>query len=240
MIFAAGLGTRLKPITNFKPKALAEINGVPLLEINIKRLMKFGFNNIVVNIHHFPGQVRDFLEKNKNFGAQIQVSDESDLLLDTGGGLKKAGDMLKSNGPILVHNVDIVSNFDLKELYEKHIASGALASLVCMERKSSREFLIDANNHLCGWQNNKTGELKMSRENAGYIKPIAFTGVHIINPELIDLINEKGVFSIVDVYLRLAKEHLIQTIKIDNPVWVDLGTPENLQKACALKLHEIK
>lgn len=235
MIFAAGLGTRLKPITNTRPKALAEINGVPLLEITIKRLLKFGFSDIVINVHHFSDLVVDFLAKNGNFGANITISDESDLLLDTGGGIKKAASLLKNSGPVLIHNVDIVSNIDLGNLCQSHIESGAMATLACMERKSSREFLINAQNQLCGWRNNSTGEIKMARESESFLKPIAFTGIHVINPELIDLISEKGVFSIVNVYLRLAREHTILVKTIDKPVWFDLGTPENLQKACSLK-----
>ena len=235
MIFAAGLGTRLKPFTNTHPKALAEINGIPLLEIIVKRLLSFGFDNIVINVHHFQDQILEFLQKNKNFNANISISDESTLLLDTGGGLKNASSLLINNGPILVHNVDIVSNIDLEWLYKSHIESNSLASLACMERKSSRDFLINAQHELCGWRNNSTKELKISRETENFLKPIAFTGIHVINPEFLNLITEKGVFSIVDVYLRLARDHSINVIEVDKPVWLDLGTPENLQKACALK-----
>ncbi len=235
MIFAAGLGRRLRPITDSRPKALVELNGVPLLEISIKRLINFGFNNIVINVHHFSSLIIDFLRKNDNFGISITISDESDLLLDTGGGLKKASFFFDDGNPFLIHNVDVVSNIDLMMLYKSHLEHNSLATLAVMERKSTRQFLVNANYELCGWKNTKTHELKIARETDNYLKPVSFCGIQVINPELFGLIHESGIFSITDLYLRLASEHTIKTIPFNNAIWFDLGTPENLENACGLK-----
>jgi NDP-sugar pyrophosphorylase family protein len=235
MIFAAGLGRRLRPITDSKPKALAELNGAPLLEITIKRLIHFGFDHIIINVHHFSSLIIDFLRKNNNFGISISISDESDLLLDTGGGLKKAAHFFDNNHPFLVHNVDVVSNIDLISLFKAHLTHNNLATIAVMERESSRQFLVNAQNELCGWKNNKTHELKIARETDNFLKPVSFCGIHIISHELLSLINETGIFSITDLYLRLASKHIIKTIPYNNAIWFDLGTPENLEKACGFK-----
>ena len=234
MIFAAGLGTRLKPLTLSKPKALAEINGITLLEITIKKLINSGFDDIIINIHHFPEQIIKFLEKNKNFEAKITFSDEQDLLLDTGGGLKKAAYFFNDNKPFLVHNVDIVSDINLKELLNIHLKNNCLATLACMKRESSRQFLMNRGNELCGWRNNKTGETIISKGNASELIPISFCGIHIINPEIFSTIIESGVFSIIDVYLRLAKDNKIKINEYSNISWVDIGSPEKLKVAEAV------
>jgi NDP-sugar pyrophosphorylase family protein len=235
MIFAAGLGRRLRPITDSKPKALAELNGVPLLEITIKRLIYFGFDDIIINVHHFSSLIVDFLRKNNNFGIAITFSDESDLLLDTGGGLKKAARFFNDKKPFLVHNVDVVSNIDLMLLYKSHLGHKSLATLAVMERESSRQLLVNAQYELCGWKNNKTHELKIARETDNYLKPVSFCGIHVISPELPGLINETGIFSITGLYLRLASNHIIKTLPFNNSIWFDLGTSENLEKACLFK-----
>jgi NDP-sugar pyrophosphorylase family protein len=230
MIFAAGMGTRLRPITDAKPKALVEINGVTLLEINIRNLIKYGFRDIVVNVHHFSNQVRDFLKINDNFGINIEVSDETDLLLDTGGGLKKAATLLAGKDPILVHNVDIISDIDLGEIYLSHQNANFIATLACMERESSRRFLANKQGLLCGWQNRKTGETKISRLQEINLKPISFCGIHVISPIFLDLIEEEGVFSVIDVYLRLAKAYPIFIKEITTKSWFDVGSIEVLEK----------
>ncbi|MGB1243748.1 MAG: sugar phosphate nucleotidyltransferase, partial [Chitinophagales bacterium] len=164
MIFAAGLGTRLRPLTNDKPKALVEVNGKPLLEIVILQLKRYGFRDIVVNVHYFAKQIIRFLEAKNNFGIHIQISDESDLLLETGGGLQKAKHFLCSDDePFLVHNVDILSDINLKALYQSHLEGSPLATLVVRNRKTSRYLLFDETNRLCGWKNVKTGEVRMMR-----------------------------------------------------------------------------
>jgi N-acetyl-alpha-D-muramate 1-phosphate uridylyltransferase len=231
MILAAGLGRRLSPITNSIPKALVEINGKPLLEIIISKLIGFGFNDLIINVHHFSDKIIDFLGSRNNFGINIIVSDESDLLLDTGGGLKKASSFFNDGKPFLVHNVDVLSNIDLSQLYKFHLHDNPLATLACQERNSTREFLVNSRNELCGWKNNKTGEVKICNESNTYLKPMAFCGIQIISPKIFNLITETGVFSIIDLYLRLSINHPIKLHPFNNATWLDIGSPDNLKKA---------
>jgi len=231
MIFAAGLGTRLRPLTNNKPKALVEINGKTLLEITIQKLILSGFDEIIVNVHHFAGQVIDFLKQYKTT-ARIEISDEWDLLLDTGGGLKKTAWFFNDNKPFLLHNVDIISDIDLTILYKAHLKNNdALATLAVNHRKSTREFLIDENNILTGWRNVHTGEKKISRSSTEKPQPVSFCGIHIINPAIFSLITEEGAFSITDLYLRLAVQHNILAYDTGNDKWIDVGTQKKLEQA---------
>ena len=231
MVFAAGLGTRLKPLTYSKPKALIEINGKPLLELIISKLIHFGYTDIIINVHHFSEMILDFLKTKKNFGISIQISDESDLLLDTGGGLKKASAFFDDGKPFLVHNVDVLSTINLKELYQLHIHNNTLATLACQERNSQRQFLANSENLLCGWKNNKTGETKISNYSEKNLKPMAFCGIQIIQPDLLTLISETGTFSIIDVYLRLSSGNNIKLQPFNSETWIDIGSPESLKKA---------
>lgn len=234
MIFAAGLGTRLRPLTYSKPKALLEMKGIPLLEIIIRKLIFYGFDDLIINVHHFPEMIVDFLKTKKNFGISISISDESGFLLDTGGGLKKAANFFNDGNPFIIHNVDVISNIDLKLLYKEHLKNNAIATLACMKRNSSRQFLANKNYELCGWKNNKTGETKICREMETSLKPFAFCGIQVINPELLEIISETGAFSIIDLYLRLASEHIIKLKPFNKVKWLDVGTPENLNKASLL------
>lgn len=231
MIFAAGLGTRLQPLTNNKPKALVEINGTTLLEIVINRLKLFGFNDIIINVHHFSDMIIDFLKKNNNFNINITISDESGAILDTGGGLKKAAWFFNDNKPFLVHNVDIISNIDLSEMYNNHIKSDAIATLAVKNRNSSRYFLFDENNTLCGWKNTKTKEIKITKETNSKLTLYAFSGIHVISPEIFNYITEKGKFSIIDVYLKLAATNKIMALNHDNSLWFDVGDKNKLIEA---------
>jgi NDP-sugar pyrophosphorylase family protein len=231
MILAAGLGTRLKPITDTRPKALVEINGKTLLEHTILNLKKSGFNEIVVNVHHFSNQVIEYLKEHNNFGCNIQISDESDLLLDTGGGVKKASQYF-DNQPVLIHNVDVITNIDIAALVKFHEQqSDAIATLAVKKRSTSRSFLIDCNKNLAGWRNNQTGETKISHGKISELTDIAFSCVYILNPEFITLMYETGVFSITDVFLRLAQNQRIATFDHSQDVWMDLGRIEHLQEA---------
>lgn len=231
MILAAGLGTRLRPLTNDKPKALVEINGEPILGILVKRLIKSGFDEMIINVHHFAYQVVEFIEKNKSFGISIAISDETDLLLDTGGGLKKAGWFFDDGKPFLVYNADILSDMNLKKLVAAHTESKAMATLVVRERESSRYFLFDDALQLCGWENRRTNERKISRQQATGLKPYAFSGIHVISPEIFKHISETGVFSIVDLYLRLASEHKILAYPENDSLWIDMGKKQGLDEA---------
>jgi NDP-sugar pyrophosphorylase family protein len=233
MILAAGKGTRLQPLTNVKPKALIDIDGTPLLEIIIRKVISSGFKEIVINVHHFAGQIYQFLEDNRNFGVDIQVSDEQDLLLDTGGGLLKAKHLLTDGDPILVHNVDIITNLDLAALYDFHRRSKPLATMAVKERNTSRSLLINNKGDLCGWKNNVSGEIKHSCGDLDKLVPIAFSAVHVMSPEIFEHITETGVFSIMDVYLRLAKTNRIATFNHDHDYWLDLGRIENIEEAAS-------
>lgn len=231
MIFAAGLGTRLKPLTDNKPKALVEVNGKPLLEHTIEKLQQYGYSDIIINVHHFVDQLKEFLVQKNNFGIHIGISDESDQLLDTGGGLKKASWFFNDNKPFLVHNVDVLSDIDLKILYQSHIQSNSIATLAVKQRDTYRYFLFDDLLNLCGWKNINTGELKISKGNSDTMTPLAFSGIQMLSPKIFELISETGKFSMIDVYLRLATYNHITGFRHDTGYWLDLGKPDNIKEA---------
>lgn len=232
LIFAAGLGTRLKEQTQNKPKALVLLAGKPLLQHVIERLKSFGIVHIVINVHHFADQVIEFIENNHSFGIQIDISDERELLLDTGGGLKKAGHFFTGNEPILIYNVDVVSNLDLNNLLGFHRLDNALATLVVRQRETSRYLMFDENMLLSDWKNFSSGEIIVSREASfANSKPFAFSGIHIVQPEILDLITEEGKFPIMDLYLRLAKSQKIKGYLDQSDLWMDLGKPAQLMEA---------
>lgn len=229
MVLAAGLGTRLRPLTNDRPKALVEVAGRTLLEIALERLREFGIRDVIVNAHHFADMVSDCLRAHDNFGMRVEVSRE-DVLLDTGGGLKKAGWFFKGDGdqPFVLHNVDVLSTIDLGKMAEAHRKSGALATLAVQDRKTSRYLLFDDDLQLCG---RRAGEDEIVRT-ASRLNSRAFSGIHVLSPRIIQLINEEGVFSIIDVYLRLAGDgEKIEGFRADEYYWRDLGRPENIVQA---------
>ncbi len=228
MILAAGLGVRLRPLTDNIPKALVKINKRPLLEITIRKLIENDFRKIIINVHHFSDQIKKFLEEN-TFAADIIISDESDLLLDTGGGIKNARKYF-DNSPILIHNVDIISNLDLKEFYQYHITDDAVASLCVSKRMSNRYLLFNNNDILCGWQDVKKDEKIIARNNQE-LNQFAFNGIHILNPELIDSFPDEKVFSVIKAYLKAAETEEIVAYKCDDIKWIDVGKTENLQTA---------
>lgn len=228
-IFAAGLGTRLRPLTNDIPKALVSFRDMPLLGHQILKLKSFGISRFVINIHHFGDKIIDYLKANNNFGVDIFISDERDELLDTGGGLKKATSLL-GDGPILIHNVDILTNLDLAKFLASHDESNNIATLCVKEQESDRVFLFDEIETLCGWRNNNTGEEIISRQTTT-CTPLAFTGIHILNREFVEKIPQKGVFSIVQSYLELCKTEPIGIYKDKSSNWIDVGTPESLKEA---------
>lgn len=231
MIFAAGLGTRLKPLTDNKPKALVEVAGKTLLEITIENLKEYGFRDIIVNVHHFSEQIISFLKRYNNFGINIEISDETELLLDTGGGLKKAEKFLSGNQPFLVHNVDVISDINLTDMFEFHIKKRALATLAVKERKTSRYFLFDDDHVLCGWRNTQTGDEKITRYTGCDLQNLAFSGIHVISPKIFSLLQNNGPFSITNAYLNLSSDSDIVAYKHNQNFWLDLGKPEALKKA---------
>lgn len=235
LLFAAGLGSRLKDHTQDKPKALVNLAGKPLLQHAIEYLKNNGISDITINVFHFAEQIISFIEENNSFGLKIHISDERDKLLETGGGLKKAGFLLKGNEPILIYNVDVISNLDLNSLLNYHLQQKALATLVVRTRETSRNLMFDPNLQLAGWKNFSTGETRISRmESFENAHPLAFSGIHIIQPELLELISEEGRFPIIDLYLRLAKNHPIKAFVDTSSIWLDLGKPEQLQAAESL------
>jgi len=231
MIFAAGLGTRLQNETAEKPKALVEIGGKPLLQRVIEKLKTEGITEIVVNVHHFSELVISFIKQN-NFGIPIHISDETENLLDTGGGLKKAARFFVGAEPVLVYNVDIISNMNFSQLIAEHRKSGALVTLVVRNRKTQRYFKFDAEKRLVGWINRKTGETKVSNsENFDKAIEMAYSGIHIFNPEIFPLMPETDRFSVTDFYLELAKTQKIMGFYDDSDLWMDVGKPEQLEEA---------
>ena len=231
MILAAGLGTRLKPVTDELPKALVEVNGKTLLEIAIRNLIENDFRRIVINVHHFADKVKDFINNN-TFAADIFISDESDLLLDTGGGIKHAQKFF-DNSPILIHNVDIISNLNLKEFYQYHNSDDSVASLVVSNRKSNRYLLFNESDILCGWQDVNKDEKIIVRDESK-LNQLAFNGIHILNPLLIDSFPDEKVFSVIKAYLKIAGTEDIHAYVSDEIKWIDVGKVDSLQKASQL------
>jgi len=235
MILAAGLGTRLRPLTDNRPKALVEINGRTLLEITLSRLRSFGVSEVIINVHHFADMILEYLKTNANFGMRIEVSRE-DVLLDTGGGLRKAayffvGDSTRSEDPFIVHNVDVLSTIDLRRMVEFHGAHQALATLAVQDRKTARYLLFDDQLQLCGRRagNDQEHELVRVVERS---QALAFSGIHVISPRLLRMMSEEGAFSIITTYLRLAGQgEKIFAFRADEYYWRDLGRPEGVAQA---------
>jgi mannose-1-phosphate guanylyltransferase len=237
MIFAAGLGTRLQPLTNDRPKALVEVAGHPMLEITLRRLAKFGIREVIVNVHHFADQVVEYLNKHDNLGMRIEVSRE-DVLLDTGGGLKKAAWFFledpastMEDEPFLLHNVDVLSNIDLDQMLWHHQTHNALATLAVQSRETSRYLLFDGKNELCGRRKGGEPAAELVRQVTD-LTPLAFCGIHVISTRLLKMLSEQGVFSIITSYLRLARQGAkIQAFRCDGAYWRDLGRIEAVRQA---------
>ncbi len=271
MILAAGLGTRLKPHTDTRPKALMQVGGKTMLQRVSEKLISSGVTDIVINIHHHEQQMRSFIDSMKYPGVRFHISDETALLLDTGGGIKKAWPLLRGEHPFIVYNIDILCDVDLNKMLEAHQRKGVLATLAVSDRTATR-YLLWKNGLLCGWENASTGETIVcntpshndpqaqdgikgsgkhtdgnARSQSAHhqsttnitpgqaihsgIERKAFSGIHVIEPAMIELMNETGVFSIKDVYLRLASTHPIACFQHDHHAWIDIGTPEKLDHA---------
>jgi mannose-1-phosphate guanylyltransferase len=235
MILAAGLGTRLRPLTDNRPKALVEIAGRTLLEITLSRLRTFGVREVIINVHHFASMILEYLKTNADFGMRIEISRE-EALLDTGGGLKRAAyffleDPNRSEEPFILHNVDVISTIDLRRMVQFHAENQALATLAVQEREASRYLLFDEQLQLCGRRSggNHNSEFVRSSQRA---QPLAFSGIHVISPRLFALMIEQGVFSIISSYLHLAaQEEKILAFRADEYYWRDLGRPDSLTQA---------
>jgi len=226
MIFAAGLGKRLGNITEKIPKALVDINGKTALQMAAEKCTQFGFDDIIINVHHFAGMVEKEVNRLNKLGLKISVSNEREKLLENGGGLYKARDFF-DNTPFLLYNVDIISDLDLSSLYKLHIEKRCLATLAVRHRPGKRFLLVDKSGQLQGWRNISTGEEILTGESSEGLSEIAFSSMHIVEPEIFDYMNE-GIYSMIDLYLKLAKDHNIFTLKHDEGYWIDVGTPESL------------
>lgn len=232
MIFAAGLGTRLKPFTDKHPKALAPVNGKPLLEHAIRYLQSYDIRDVVINVHHFPEQIESLLEQEQGFGSRISISDERGMVLETGGGLKKAAHFFRDED-FVVMNVDIMTNLDLHKMIQAHRSSAALATLAVMQRDSSRELLFDKDRQLCAWHNKNTGEIKTARQ-CNQLSAFSFSGIHVISTDIFPHITQEGKFSIIDTYLQLAATLSIKGYDHSGDQLIDVGKPDTLQKASVL------
>jgi NDP-sugar pyrophosphorylase family protein len=233
MVLAAGLGTRLRPFTDDRPKALVTLGGKTLLEIALLTLRSLGVDEVIVNVHHFAEMVCDYLDENGNFGMHVEISHEVELL-DTGGGLKKAAWFFLEDGgnePFILHNVDVLSTIDLSRMVRRHAEQDALATLAVQERDTSRYLLFDESGQLCGRRIGRDGLDEMARP-AAQILPLAFAGIHVISPRLLTEMREEGAFSIIDAYLNLAaRGEKIAAFRADEYYWRDLGRPENIAEA---------
>lgn len=229
LLFAAGLGTRLKPFTNEHPKALAQVNGKTLLQHNIQYLQSFNITKVVVNVHHFANQIIDIVNENNGWGSEIIISDETTEVLETGGGLVKAIPLFGTAENIVVMNVDILTNLNIEQMFQQHINTNALATLAVTNRTTSRYFVFNKENKLCGWMNTKTNELKgIKNFNESQHTKLAFSGIHIINKKTFSLIKQQGKFSMVDVYLGLMKANDIVAFNHSQDKFIDVGKPESI------------
>lgn len=228
MILAAGEGTRLMPLTKNMPKALLPVREVPLLQHCIQYFKFFGITEIIINVHHLSGQIKEFLSAHHDFGIRIEVSHERDELLNTGGGLMNARWFFDDGKPFFLAASDVITNLDLLQLYQYHLDHKPLATLAVKQRPSTREFIFDRQNNLCGWVNHVTGETRWSRPENDH-HAIAFSTIHVIEPELFNLVTEKGAFSMTDLYLRLAHRHIIKGFEHNASLWFECGRIENLE-----------
>jgi NDP-sugar pyrophosphorylase family protein len=238
MLLAAGFGTRLKPFTDYYPKALAVVNGKTLLQHNIEYLQRFNIYDVIVNVHHFAQQIIDAINQNNGWGSNITVSDETDAILETGGGLKRAGWYFKDKEDFVLMNCDVLTDLPLTEMILFHEINKPLATLATTTRESSRYFLFNEDNILCGWKNVKTGEKRIPQssflihEEGLELRAKAFSGIHIINQKIFSLMQQTEIkFSMVDVYLSLCAEHKILSFDHSATKFIDVGKPESLEAA---------
>ncbi len=239
MILAAGLGTRLRPLTDHRPKALVEVAGRTLLEITLARLRTFGISDVIINVHYFADMILKYLEKNDNLGMRIEISRE-EVLLDTGGGLKKAAYFFREQSePFILHNVDVISTIDLGRMVQFHAENQALATLAMQDRKTSRYLLFDEARQLCGRRSGSDEKTELVRSSQP-VQALAFSGIHVISPRIFSMMSEEGVFSIIQSYLRLAAQgEKILGFRVDEYYWRDLGRPENVVQAAEDFKHNV-
>ena len=231
MILAAGLGTRLKPLTDHLPKALVPLAGKPLLYHALMKLNAAGITDFIINVHHHQEQIIQYLNENENFGLNIEISNEANLL-DTGGGLKKAAWFFNDSAPFILHNVDVISSIDLNKIYNFHFERNALVTVAVKQRETSRYLLFDDAKNLAGWRSKKNGETRISRKTSGSLNEWSFLGIHVISPEIFSKFPTENRFSIIEFYLSLAGEtEKITAYDCNHEFWLDLGRKENFSEA---------
>lgn len=233
MIFAAGLGTRFKPFTDRHPKALAVVNGKTLLQRNIEYLQQYDITDVVVNVHHFADQIIEAIDKNNGWGSTITISDETDELLDTGGGLLKAKHLLYREEPLLTMNVDVLTDANLKYFLASHQQQNGIITVATTDRTTSRYLLFNKYNRMCGWRNATTGEVKLVLD-AKDITSKAFSGMAIFEPAALDLVTLTGKFSLIDAFLQLARDNKIASFDHSESKWMDVGKPGSVEQASAM------
>lgn len=231
MILAAGIGSRLKSLTSDKPKALVEIAGKPMLQWAIEHLIAQGITHLMINIHHFGDQIPAFLKLKKNFGVRIDISDERDILLDTGGAVKKASGFFTGDSPILIQNVDVISEVNLRELEDYHVFHKALCTLCVRQRPSGRGLLFDDQMHLKGWVNSNLNQHKWVTQEEPDLRTFAFSGIYLVQSEFASLLPFDGRFSIIDAWLKMAQSHKIIGYEDQSTHWFDIGTKEKIDHA---------
>ena len=238
MLFAAGLGSRLKPWTDHHPKALAIVNGKSLLQRNIEYLQRYGINDVVVNVHHFAGQIEAAVKSNDGWGSKVFISDERDEVLETGGGLWKARSFFEEHSVFLTMNADILTDLNLHQFTKTHQAGGCIATLAVMQRESSRQLLFDSQNHLRGWRNKKTGEEKGEVINSDFsgesLKELAFSGIACYKSDIFRYMPPGGKFSLTDFFLELSPKHPVLGYEHTGDALLDVGSQEKLKKAEAV------
>lgn len=228
MIFAAGMGRRLGKLTETIPKALVNVNGKTVLHRAVERCSSYGFDDIIINVHHFADMVEEEVHRLNKMGFRVAVSDEREMLLENGGGLFKAK-WFFDNNPFLLYNVDIVSDLNLSALYQEHLIRKGLATLATRHRPGKRYILVDTDGRLRGWRNVETGDEILKGVSSDGLDQIGFSSMHIVEPEIFNFMQE-GIYSMIDLYLELAASHHIYTLKHDEGYWVDVGTPESLER----------
>ena len=229
MILAAGVGTRLKPYTDSIPKALLKVGNRTLLEWTIRYLKKSGINELIINVHHFPDQIVEYLRENAGFGLRYSISDESELLMDTGGAIVKASHFLKGNEPFFLIGVDVMTNLDLDDMLRYHMQNKSLVTLAVKDRITSRSLLFDSQMKLAGWRNNASGEV-IGKYAHTSVYALGFSTIHIIQPAIFDIIDISGPFSIIDLYLRLMDHHPIIGYRHDDSDWIEFGRADRLEE----------
>ncbi|MBS0001097.1 MAG: NTP transferase domain-containing protein [Cyclobacteriaceae bacterium] len=232
MILAAGLGTRLRPLTESIPKALVSIHGMPIIGIIIRRLINFGFTEIIINLHYLPEKIISYIETLNLPGINFYFTHETEKILDTGGGIKNARKYLNDGEPFLVHNVDVISDIDLYRMYRFHQPAKAMATLAVKGKNSQRSLLFDKDWLLAGWENRNTGERKFIRPSGREgLTPTGFCGIHVISPDIFDLMQKTEVFSIINTYIELAASYRIYGYPVEDNLWMDIGSHKQLEEA---------